>query len=95
MKLSINSPAYYTYNYGVIDEIYSLCRVISQNIEVSLYTDCLNIIGITPIIVPKEKISDKHWKEVKKISTSCRMASISLHIDYDSFINGDIETKKG
>ena len=95
MNLSINSPAYYTYEYGIIDEIYSLCRMISKNIEVSHYTDCLDIIGITPIIVPKEKKSDKNWKEVKKISTSYRMASISLHIDYDSFVNGDIVVKKG
>lgn len=40
MNLFINSPSYYTQEYGVIDEIYRMCAYISENIDIRLYTEC-------------------------------------------------------
>lgn len=42
MNLFINSPAYFTQEYGVIDEIYDLCKRISTTIDVKRYTDCID-----------------------------------------------------
>lgn len=94
MNLFINSPAYYTQEYGVIDDIYQLCTLISHRIDITLYTDSLDTIGITPIIAPAQALNSGKWKEEKKISLPYRMASISLVSDYDSFYNADIELKK-
>ena len=94
MNLYINSPAYYTYNYGVIDEIYSMCNTISKEIDISKYTNVIDSIGITPIIAPEaEKIDDK-WKDYKKVSIKNRIASISLSINYHDFCSSDIICQK-
>ena len=94
MNLFINSPAYYTRENGVIDDIYQLCRMISRNIDITLYTDALDTIGITPIIAPTQILESGKWKEERKISLPYRMASISLISDYDSFIKADMMSKK-
>lgn len=94
MNLFINSPSYYTQENGVIDDIYQLCTMISRKIDITLYTDSLDTIGITPIIAPIQVLNNGKWKEVKKISLPYRMASISLISDYDSFYKADIALKK-
>lgn len=94
MNLFINSPAYYTQEYGVIDDIYQLCTLISHKVDISSYTDRLDTIGITPIIAPAEVLKSGNCKEIIKISLPYRMANISLVSDYDCFCNADIVLKK-
>ena len=94
VNLFINSPSYYTQENGVIDDIYQLCRVISRNIDITLYTDALDTIGITPIIAPIQILESGKWKEERRISLPYRMASISLVSDYDSFLKADLMSKR-
>ena len=94
LNLFINSPSYYTQENGVIDDIYQLCRKISLNIDITLYTDVLDTIGITPIIAPTKILESGKWKEEKKISLPYRIASISLISDYDNFLQADMVSKK-
>ena len=94
MNISINSPAYYTQQFGVIDEIYRLCKSISGNIEVSDYTAVLDIIGITPIVAPDDLCAEGKWKEERRILTSARMAILSLRVDYAAFCESDVSSKK-
>ena len=94
VNLFINSPSYYTQENGVIDDIYQLCRVISRNIDITLYTDALDTIGITPIIAPIQILESGKWKEERRISLPYRMASISLISDYDRFIKADMMSKR-
>lgn len=93
MNLFINSPSYYTEEYGVMGDIYNLCKLISDRIDITLYTDALDTIGITPIIAPKQ-VLDSGCKEVKMISMRYRMANISLYCDYNNFIKADLALKK-
>lgn len=94
MNLFINSPAYFTQRYGVIDELYNLCKEISTMIDIKKYTDCIDTIGITPIIAPEDVIRQGLWKEEMKISLPYRMAAISLHTDYVMFCEANLEQKK-
>lgn len=93
MNFFINSPAYYTQENGVIDEIYDFCKTITYSIDVRNYTNAIDTIGITPIIAPRDAL-EKMWSEEKRVSLPYRMASISLHIDYDTYCSADIEDKK-
>lgn len=90
----INMPAYYTKQFGVIDEIYYMFKDISCCIDITNYTTKLDTIGITPIIAPKQVLNGEIWREEKRISLPYRMASVSLHLDYDAFYKADIEEKK-
>ena len=54
MELNINSPKYYKDVYGVDDEIYRLCQDIYIYFKDKSYSEIINIIGLIPIIAPKE-----------------------------------------
>ena len=93
MSLCINSPAYYTYHYGVIEEISNMCNLISQ-IDIKKYTKELDNVGITPIIAPMSEIKNNRFLEIRKVMLKSRLAIIALHIDFEKFMKADIETKK-
>ena len=63
MGLNINSPCYYTAVYGIVDEIYRMCRDITRGIDITKYTCVFDSIGITPIIAPREEIERGKWKD--------------------------------
>ena len=94
MQLNINSPAYFTKQYGVIDEIYKMCREISKYVENKQYSNIVNTIGITPIIAPKDIIEQGFFKQEKKCDIRYGFASVSLWIDYDEFLQSDLINKK-
>ena len=90
MELNINSPSYFTKQYGVIDEIYSMCRGISKHVENKQYSDLVDIVGITPIIAPKDIIEQGLFKQEKKCDIKNILASIKTisrkaKIDYKQF----------
>lgn len=94
MGLNINSPAYYTSHYGVVDEVYRMCYDITCGIDITNYTNSFDSIGIIPIIAPVEEIGRGKWKEVKKVLVGSKLAIISLHINYDVYCSADVSQKK-
>lgn len=94
MELNINSPSYFTKQYGFIDEIYSMCRGISKHVENKQYSDLVDIVGITPIIAPKDIIEQGLFKQEKKCDIKYGFASVSLWIDYDEYLKADITDKQ-
>ncbi len=94
MDLNINSPVYYTQQFGVIDEIYDMCKEIRIMAKGKNYSSVINIVGITPIIAPYDIISTGSFKEMKKCELKAGFASVSLQMDYEEFICADIKQKK-
>ena len=62
MNLFINSPSYFTREFGVIDEIYKMCSVISRGIDITLYTDRSDTRGIVTVIAPGHETKNGGWK---------------------------------
>ena len=56
MQLNINSPAYFTDHYGVEDGVYRHCRNLYEYFLDKEYSEKLSVVGITPVIAPKEKV---------------------------------------
>ncbi len=94
MELNINSPAYYTEKYGIDDEIYSMCKDLRIFLKNNKYSDIINIIGIVPIIAEKNEILKGLWKETKKCELKYGFSSVSLQIDFETYVNADISYKK-
>lgn len=94
MELNINSPSFYTDEYGVEDEIYWMCRELSVFVREKEYSDVIHIIGILPIIAPKSVIDKGLCKTHKKCEPKAGFASICLQMDYEEYVNADISTKK-
>ena len=94
MELNINSPSYFTSQYGVIDEIYDMCREIRYWVKDKHYSPVVDIVGIVPNIAPKEVIDSGLCKETKKCETKAGFASVCLQIDYETYVDADIDEKK-
>ena len=94
MSIYINSPGYYTQIYGIDDTVSKVCRLLERKIDVKNYTSLLDTIGVTPIIVPTSETCDGKWKEIKYISLTYRMASVSLYVDYLAYISAIDQDKK-
>ena len=58
------------------------------------YSERIKVVGIVPIIAPAEYIRQGKYKEKKFCSLSYGFADVQLFVDYDSYVNGDIEKKK-
>lgn len=58
------------------------------------YSPIVDIIGIVPIVAPKEVIEQGLCKESKKCEAKAGFASVSLLIDYETFVKADIDEKK-
>lgn len=94
MELNINSPAYYTNQFGIDDEIYNMCQEIQQIVKNKAYSTEVDIVGIVPIIAPTEVIKGGKYKEIKRCELKYGFATVSLQIDYGKYINADIDEKK-
>ena len=58
------------------------------------YSDLVDIVGITPIIAPKDIIEQGLFKQEKKCDIKYGFASVSLWIDYDEYLKADITDKQ-
>lgn len=94
MELIINSPSYYTQEYGIDDNIYWMCRRLSDFVKEKKYSDVINIIGIVPIIAPTSVIEKGLCKAHKKCETQYGFASICMQINYEEYVKSDILNKK-
>lgn len=94
MELNINSPAYYNNIYGVDDDIYHMCRTLSSYMRDKSYSDVINSVGVCPIVAPQEELDKGLWKETKKCELKYGFASVSLQINYEKYIEANIDEKK-
>ena len=52
MELNVNSPAYFTQQFGVDDEVYRMCRETREFLRDKEYSEVLQVIGILPVAAP-------------------------------------------
>lgn len=94
MNLNINSPMYCTKQFGVIEEIYKMCQDIQNVVKGKTYSPVIDTVGITPIIAPQNILDSGLFKEIRKCEIRYGFASVSLQIDYEKYVNADINQKK-
>ena len=94
MELNINSPEYYKEVYGIDNEIYRLCQDMYIYFKDKSYSEIIDIIGIIPIIAPKELLENGKYKEVKYCSVAYGFADVNLFVDYDKYIEANMDEKK-
>jgi len=94
MQLIINAPSYYKNIYGIDDEIYCLCKEISNFMNDKNYSDLIDRIGMTPIVAPDDIIQKGQWKEEVQYNIKSNLIIVKKHINYDRYVEGSIEEKK-
>lgn len=93
MELNINSPAYFTKYYGVDDDVYKYCRELHDYFKTKEYSKTLSVIGITPVIAPKEVYDQGLWKEKVQIVALGTCAMIDIRMDFESYYNAESKGK--
>ena len=93
MELNINSPAYFKEHYGIDDEVYRFCQRVYLHFKDKEYSEVLHIIGIIPIVAPKELYDTGNWKEslTWRCNNSC--AAIWIRMDFDAYYNANSQEK--
>lgn len=94
MQLNINSPAYYSNQYGVDNEIYWMCREISSFMKDKNYSEKIDTVGIVPIVAPKEQIDKGLWQQEIKYDMKFKLVYVSKWIEFDEYSSSDIEGRR-
>ena len=93
MELNINSPAYFTDHSGIDEEVYKYCQQLHDFFRTREYSESMNIIGITPVIAPKEIYDQGMWKEKVQVVGLGSCAIIDIRMDFDNYYNADSNGK--
>lgn len=93
MELNINSPAYFSDHYGIDDDVYSYCQKLYTFFKDKQYSDSLSIIGIMPVVAPKELYEAGQWKESVKLIGGATCAIITIRLDFESYYSADSKGK--
>lgn len=93
MELNINSPAYFTQQYGVEESVYRYCQKCYEYFKDKEYSDILTIIGICPQCAPKNLYQQGKWKEQVRFIGNANCASIDIRMDFDQYYNATSEEK--
>ena len=94
MQLNINSPAYYSNEYGVDSEIHWMCREISRFMKDKNYSEKIDTIGIVPIVAPKELVDKGLWQEEVKYDMKFKLAYVSKQIEFDEYNLSNTDDRK-
>ena len=93
MELNINSPAYYSQNYGIDNDVYSFCQKAYLFFKDKEYSSTLKTIGIVPAVAPQELYDNNMWKEEIKLINNKSVAGILLRMDFEEYHNADTQKK--
>ncbi|MDE6469638.1 MAG: hypothetical protein K2L19_01265 [Eubacterium sp.] len=89
MELNVNSPAYFSQNYGVDEDVYSFCQKLYLYFKDKEYSDTLHIIGIIPVVAPREIYEKGLWKERIEMIGNKSCAIITIQMDFDKYYSAD------
>lgn len=93
MDLNINSPSYYKDIYGIDDNVYRMCKDIRNFMKDKKYSDIIDIVAITPVIAPEDLDVDSKWRNSINYQIKYRVIDIRKSIDFDEYVNSDIDNK--
>ena len=93
MELNINSPAYYSVQYGIDNEVYRFCQYLYMNFKDKEYSDTLNIIGLMPVVAPQEMYDSGKWQEQVRLRGNKSVAVITIRMDFEKYHKGDSNEK--
>ena len=93
MELNINSPAYFSDRYGIDDDVYRYCQKLYTFFKDKQYSNSLSIIGIMPVVAPKELYEAGQWKESVKLIGGAACAIITITLDFESYYSADSKGK--
>lgn len=93
LDLNINSPSYFTQQYGVNDSVYHYCQKCYEYFNDKEYSEVLKIIGICPQCAPIDLYQQGKYKEMVRFIGNKSCVYIDIRMDFDQYYNATDEEK--
>ena len=93
MELNVNSPAYFTQQFGVDDEVYRMCWETREFLRDKEYSEVLRVIGILPVAAPEELFENGTWSEKVRFLNHQAVAAVRVKLDYERYRDGSSTTR--
>lgn len=93
LDLNINSPSFYTQQYGVNDRVYRYCQKCYEYFKDKEYSEVLTTIGICLQCAPMDLYQQGKYKEMVRFIGNKSCACIYIRIDFDQYHNATDEEK--
>ena len=89
MELNVNSPAYFSENFGADEEVCRFCRDVYEHFKDKQYSNTLSVIGILPAAAPEELYAQGMWKERVSLLAGSSCASITVRMELEPYREAD------
>lgn len=89
MELNINAPAYFKEHYGIDDQVYKFCQKAYIFFKDKEYSNTIHIIGIAPVVAPKEIYDRGKWKESIKFLSNKSVVFIAIRMNFENYYKAD------
>lgn len=93
MDLNINSPAYFSRQYFIDNDVYRFCQKAYLFFKGKEYSDTLHTIGIIPVAAPQELYDNGAWEESVEFISKKSVACITIRMDFKEYYNADSAKK--
>ena len=93
MELAIRKPAYYEQHYPMDKEIMIMYDFLMKDLSDKTYSLFVDHMDIVPVVAPQSLLDQGLWEEEVMYSKSISRVSVFKQIDFESYVNGDIETR--
>ncbi len=93
MDLNINSPAYFSRQYFIDNDVYRFCQKAYLFFKDKEYSDTLHTIGIIPVAAPQELYDNGAWEESVEFRNNKSVACITIRMDFNEYYNADSAKK--
>ena len=93
MELIVNSPAYFTIEYGVNDEVYKYSQRLYKYFKDKNYSPTLERFGICPIAAPKEMYYKGLWEQSLSVLSGGAVASAFVRMDFKKYYDASDDEK--
>lgn len=89
MELNVNSPAYFSQNYGVDDDVHCFCQKLYLYFKDKEYSNTLHTIGIIPVVAPSDVYEKGLWEENIKMIGNKSCAIITILMDFNKYYSAN------
>lgn len=93
MELNINSPAYFSREYSIDNDVYRYCQKLHLFFKDKEYSDTLHTIGLMPVAAPQSLYDDGKWKESVQLVSNKSCAIIATRIDFNEYYYANTNEK--
>lgn len=94
MLFEVMGICYYQRYYETDKEILDMCKSISIYLSKQNYGDMVEQFQLNPVVAPQDILNQGLWEEEVSFPRLIKKVYVFKHIDYQKYVDGDVEIRK-